>query len=246
MIRPRQAGSGSTLECVCDPMTRTLEVIVTSAEEAFDAQEGGADRLELAHSLEDEGLTPTSRTVREVTRAVSIPVRVILRNSPSMEASSEEEVTRLVAEAKAFADTNIDGFVLGFVGQGTLDLDVMARILEAVPGVPVTFHRAFEHVRDPLGTIDELKRFPSVDRILTNGGEGSWEQRKARLREWREAAAPQIKIVVGGGLTSALLSEFAQQTPFTEFHVGRAARTPPISSGTVVRAQVASLKSALA
>jgi copper homeostasis protein len=227
-------------------MTRTLEVIVTSAEEAFDAQEGGADRLELAHSLQDEGLTPPSRTVHEVTRAVSIPVRVILRNSPSMEASSEDEITWLVAEAKTFADTNIDGFVLGFVRQGTLDLDAMERILRAVPDVPVTFHRAFEHVRDPLGTIEQLKQFPSVDRILTNGGEGSWEQRKTRLREWQKAAAPQIKIVVGGGLTSALLSEFAHETPLTEFHVGRAARTPPLSSGTVVRAQVASLKSALA
>ncbi|HEY1213275.1 MAG TPA: copper homeostasis protein CutC [Bryobacteraceae bacterium] len=227
-------------------MTRTLEVIVTSAEEAFNAQEGGADRLELAHSLEDEGLTPTSQIVHEVTRAVSIPVRVILRNSPTMEAGSEDEIQRLVTEAEAFADTNIDGFVLGFVQHGALDLDAMERILSAAPEVPVTFHRAFEHVRDPLETIRQLKQFPSVDRILTNGGEGSWEQRKLRLREWQEAAAPQIKIVVGGGLTSALLSEFAQETPFTEFHVGRAARTPPMPSGTVVRAQVASLKSALA
>jgi len=227
-------------------MTRTLEVIVTSAEEAFNAQEGGADRLELAHSIEDEGLTPTSQTVHEVTRAVSIPVRVILRNSPTMEAGSEDEIQRLVTEAEALADTNIDGFVLGFVQHGTLDLDVMERILSAAPEVPVTFHRAFEHVRDPLETIRQLKQFPSVDRILTNGGAGSWEQRKLRLREWQEAAAPQIKIVVGGGLTSALLSEFAQETPFTEFHVGRAARTPPMPSGTVVRAQVASLKSALA
>jgi copper homeostasis protein len=227
-------------------MTRTLEVIVTSAEEAFDAQEGGADRLELAHSLEDEGLTPTSQTIHDVTRAVSIPVRVILRNSRSMEANSEEEITRLVTEAKAFADTNIDGLVLGFVRGGALDLNVMERIVRAAPHMRITFHRAFEHVRDPLGTIGQLKQFPSVDRILTNGGEGSWEQRKARLREWQETAAPQIKIVVGGGLTSGLLSEFAQQTPLTEFHVGRAARTPPLSSGTVVRAQVASLKSALA
>jgi copper homeostasis protein len=163
-----------------------------------------------------------------------------------MEIGGENEIAQLLAEAKAFAKNNIDGLVLGFVRDGVLDVDAIERILRAVPNVPVTFHRAFEHVRDPLGTIEQLKQFGSIDRILTNGGHGSWQERKSRLREWQQAAAPRIKIVVGGGLTSAVLSELAQETTLTEFHVGRAARDPQLSSGAVAPAQVASLKSALA
>lgn len=227
-------------------MTNLLEVIVTSPQEAIAAQQGGADRLELAHSLDDEGLTPTIETVRDVAGAVSIPVRVILRDSPSFELTDEHEITRLLTKAEAFANANVNGLVFGFIRQGALDLDLLARILHAVPHLRATFHRAFEHLHDPLQAIEHLKRFPQIDRILTNGGEGTWELRKQRLRSWQQAAAPQIKIVVGGGLTAPLLSEFAHHPALTEFHVGRAARHPATSSGVVDRARVAALKSALA
>jgi len=227
-------------------MTKTLEIIVTSVKEALDAQEGGADRLELARSLEEEGLTPAPQMVEDVLHAVSIPVRVILRDSPSFELAEEREITRLLTKAEAFAQAHIDGLVLGFVRHGALDLDLLKHILSAVPSMHATFHRAFEHLRDPLGAIEQLKQFAQIDRILTNGGDGSWDVRKERLRAWQKAAAPQIKIVVGGGLTAPLLSEFAADPAFTEFHAGRAARTPPVPSGVLGRAQVAILKKALA
>ncbi len=227
-------------------MTKTLEVIVTSAKEARDAQEGGADRLELAHSLEDEGLTPAPEVVEDVLRAVSIPVRVILRDSPSFELGDQREITRLLTKAEAFARARIEGLILGFIKHGALDRDLLKHILSAVPNVQATFHRAFEHLHEPFEAIEQLKHFTQVDRILTNGGEGSWDVRKERLRAWQKAAAPQIKIVVGGGLTAPLLSEFATDPAFTEFHAGRAARNPPLPSGVLGRAQVAALKHALA
>ena len=226
-------------------MTKKLEVIVTSPKEAVDAQEGGADRLELARSLEEEGLTPAPQIVEDVLRAVSLPVRVILRDSPSFELTDEREITRLLTKAEAFAQSKIDGLVLGFIRRGALDLDLLKHILSAVPNVRATFHRAFEHLRDPFEAIDQLKQFAQIDRILTNGGEGSWDVRKERLRAWQKAAAPQIEIVVGGGLTAPLLAEFAADPAFTEFHAGRAARNPPLPSGVLGRLQVAALKNAL-
>ncbi len=219
---------------------------MTSAEEALRAQEGGADCLELAHSLQDEGLTPSSETVREATQAVSIPVRVLLRDVPSMEMHGEENIALLLAKANAFAGSNIDGLVIGFVRHGALDAALLTRVLEAAPNVRATFHRAFEHVLDPLGTIQQLKQFPQIDRILTNGGDGSWQERTARLLQWQKAAAPEMKIVVGGGLTADRLSKLACQPTLTEFHVGRAARNPCSASGTVDPAHIASLKSVLA
>ncbi len=227
------------------PVPRLLEVIVTSLHEGTEAELGGADRLELVRSLESGGLTPSAELVRQIVTAVSIPVRVMLRENASMSAGGPREIEILRACAKTFAKLPINGLVLGFVRNGALDLAMIQELLGAAPNLAVTFHRAFEHVDDPLAAIEELKQFPQIDRILTRGGAGPWRERKQRLLEWQRAAAPQIKILVGIGLRSSIFAELKQEPSLSELHVGRAARVPPVTSGVVDRARVASLKSAL-
>jgi len=78
-------------------MSALLEVIVTSVEEAVEAQAGGADRLELLAAPEHAGLTPSCSTVENVVRSVSIPVRVMLRDEPSMSVGSSAEFAELLA-----------------------------------------------------------------------------------------------------------------------------------------------------
>lgn len=226
-------------------MPRLLEVIVTSLHEALEAEAGGADRLELVRSLEDGGLTPDFELARQIVGRVSIPVRVMLRENASMSSGGPAEVEILRLQAKALAQLPIDGLVIGFVREGLIDSAVMRRIFETAPNCHATFHRAFEHADDPLAAIRELKRIPQIDRILTRGGEGAWSERKKRLLEWQQAAAPEIGILVGIGLSRSIFSELKRTPSFVELHAGRAARTPPTISGIVDRARVAALKSAL-
>ncbi len=187
-------------------MPKLVEVIVTSVEEGVEAQLGGADRLELARALEQGGLTPSADTARELVRAVSIPVRVMLRENASMSLGSGTEMDQLTTQARRFAEIPIEGLVLGFVRNGTLDLETTQKILAAAPTCRATFHRAFEYAQDPLRAIDDLKRIAQVDRILTIGGEGSCADRRKRLVKWQNAAAPEIKILVGVGLCASFLA----------------------------------------
>jgi copper homeostasis protein CutC len=60
-------------------MAKTLEVIVTTVDEAIEAEAGGADRLELVRALDVGGLTPEISIARGVLAAVRIPVRVMVR-----------------------------------------------------------------------------------------------------------------------------------------------------------------------
>ena len=227
-------------------MPRLLEVIVTSLDEAIEAELGGADRLELVRSLDQGGLTPSLDIAQQILEAVSIPVRVMLRENASMSLGGAAEMQTLLSRAKAFTQLPVNGLVLGFVRSGALDSECMREIFASVPNCRATFHRAFEHLNDPLGAIQELKRFPQIDRILTRGGQGSWKERKARLLEWQRAAAPQIKILVGIGLGTSTLAGIKQVPSLSEVHAGRAARVPPVTSGSVDQTRVASLKSALA
>ncbi len=226
-------------------MPKLLEVIVTSAGEAAEAELGGADRLELVRSLEEGGLTPPLEIVRQVLQAVSIPVRIMLRENASMSIAGPAELETLKTRARELANYPVGGFVLGFVKGGRIDLNATREILAQAPDCRATFHRACEHVDDSLRAIAELKQIPQIDRILTSSAGESWPEAKERLLFWQGAAMPEIRILVGIGLSTSALEGIAQETALTELHVGRAARSPQIFSGAINRARIASLKSAL-
>jgi copper homeostasis protein len=226
-------------------MPKFLEVIVISVEDAIEAEAGGADRLEVVRALELGGLTPDAELVKDVLRKVKLPVRVMLRQTPDMSSGGPGEKRILKSCAESFAALPIDGLVLGFIRDGQPDTTAMLDILSAAPGCRATFHRAFDELADPIASIKELKRLPQVDRILTVGGQGDWPCRKKRLVDWQRAAEPSIGILTGAGLSPAVFSDLANTAELQEIHVGRAARLPPLVTGSVNREAVRSVKSAL-
>src|SRR3954447_23934245 len=121
-----------------------LEVIVTSAADAVEAEAGGADRLELVAGLDCGGLTPTMQTIESVLRAVTIPVRVMLRHKPTMSIEDHAELEHLKSAARLVSQWKIDGFVAGFLRGGAIDEQAMLEIASAAPRIPITFHRAFD------------------------------------------------------------------------------------------------------
>jgi copper homeostasis protein len=205
-------------------LMKLLEVIVTSVEEAREAEEGGANRLELVQDLHWEGLTPSLDTVENVLAAVSIPVRVMLRAAPSFYAGDNGDVVNLQKIAHAFSQLPIGGLVLGFLKGRDVDLCAIQRVLGVTGATPITFHRAIEHVADPFRTIGELKAFPQIDRILLNGGAGTWNDRRRHLENLQEHATPEITLIVGGGLDEDALEALAPSPLLREFHTGRAVR----------------------
>jgi copper homeostasis protein len=226
-------------------VSHLLEVIVTSLHEAIEAERGGADRLELVRALHEEGLTPSLELVKNVVRTVTIPVRVILREAPGFTLHTAYEIRELRDRAAVLAGLPIDGLVVGFIKEGRVDVEGMQEVLSAAPKHHVTFHRAFDSVHDPLAALQQLKLIPQVDRVLTDGGNGTLAERKIQLLSWQKAAGCHIKILVGGGLDAHGLACLAGEPALTEFHVGRAARIPAAHSGTVRRSRVSELKSIL-
>ena len=201
-----------------------LEVIACSVTAAIEAQKGGASRLEVVRDLERGGLTPEIKLVRAIKEAVDLPLRVMVRESDGYGTAGEHEIERLCEAAQQFAELGVDGLVLGFVKDDTIDLELTARVLTSAPGTKATFHHAFEDVVDQLQAIRELKSLSQVDRILSHGGSGSLEERRARLDAYAYAAAPKITIVAGGRIDLDAIALLKRTTTICEFHVGRAAR----------------------
>ena len=121
----------------------------------------------------------------------------------------------------------------------------MADVLAAAPDVNVTFHRAFDQLRDPLGAIDALATVARVDRILTSGGEGPPAARCDRLRAYAARAGARLTIIAGGGVDDEMLAEIVRTRSVKEVHVGRAAREGADPGGAVSAARVERLRERL-
>jgi copper homeostasis protein len=195
-----------------------LEVIACSVSDAVAAEKGGAGRLEVVRALETGGLTPPISLVKEIAAAVSIPVRVMLRENDGFEIADRQELMTLCVSARELAALEIDGIVLGFLRGRSLDLAAAQQILSFAPHVKATFHRAFEELEDPQAAIARLKTDPQFDRILLS------PSRVSDLKQLVESVAPELLIVAGGGIDRANIRQWRESAAIREFHVGRAAR----------------------
>jgi copper homeostasis protein len=195
-----------------------LEVIACSVADAMEAERGGAGRLEIVRAMDAGGLTPRVSLVHEILAAVSIPVRVMLRDNAGFESGGQAGIEELCRAAREFAALGVDGFVIGFVRGRKLDLAPALQILSSAPGVKATFHRAFEELEDAAAGVAALKTAPRFDRILVSPA------RIRGLQQLVESAAPELTIIVGGGIDADAIRSLRKTTGIREFHVGRAAR----------------------
>ena len=200
-----------------------LEVIACSVADAVEAEKGGAGRLEIVRDLKRGGLTPPYELVQEIKQRVALPLRVMLRENDGFE-THDEEIESLCVAAERFASLEIDGFVLGFLRDGEVDLERTQRVVACAPHVRATFHHAFEAARDKLRALSAIKQLSQVDRILSSGGTDELESRVQRLGEYETAAAPEQMILAGGGIDRDAITKIGCETRIREFHVGRAAR----------------------
>jgi copper homeostasis protein len=217
-----------------------LEVIATSLDDALAAEQGGAARIELVRALDAGGLTPSMPLVESVLARVRIPVRVMVRETQRHDVPDSRVRRRLVDQARAIGQHPVDGLVFGALAGGRIDHALLDAIAGA-SGRPITFHRAFEELADPDGGLIALARHPAVDRVLCDGGAGSWPERAARLAAWAAHAGAGLLVLPGGGITDQALAALARVPGLREVHVGRLVREPATVDGVVSARRVAAL-----
>ena len=240
-----------------------LEVIACTIEDAIAAEQGGADRLEIVSHLELGGLTPPLELVRAMQGAVKLPLRVMVREEEDFFASGRKIMERLCEVARSCAALSVDGLVLGFLKHQGNEVGIAYEMLEAVlaaaPQTCITFHRAFELVTNQRAAIAELKQYPQIDYLLTSHGirplahKGDWPPpwacrtngRIEGLAELAVVAAPEIKVLVGGGVTAEWIESLCREPQVRQtlsaIHVGQAARAGHSLHGAVLAPQVQKL-----
>lgn len=177
-----------------------FEACVESVDEAREAASWSADRVELCIDLANDGCTPPVSLAVECSAAIGIPVIAMVRPQPGKFVYSGAEIGSMCDAMRDLGERGVAGFATGALTlNGGLDLRATARLVAAAGALPVTFHRAFDHlpsVEDGLDALVDL----GVRRVLTSGTALSAVEGIDTLRRLAELAAGRIEVIAAGGI----------------------------------------------
>jgi len=207
-------------------MSVLLEVIATTVADARLAAQAGADRLELVTAMGEGGLTPSIGLIEAVVNAVSIPVNVIVRPHSRSFVYDADDHALMLHDVRAVKAAGANGVVIGMLNvDGEIDREQLARAIDAADGLAVTFHRAFDEVRDQQKALDVLLGFNAVTNVLTSGGQPSVLDAEATIRALvRQAAGSHCTVLAGAGLTVDAVAGFVSRTQVQAVHFGSGVR----------------------
>ena len=200
-------------------MSIFLEICCGSIDDALQAQDGGAQRIELCSALFLGGLTPSIGTVQYARQQLGIPIMAMVRPRGGGFCYTEAEFATMQRDAEALITNGADGIVFGVLNQdGTIDVPRTRRLREIAGDKQTVFHRAFDVTPDPFRAVDELVGL-GITRILTSGQQDTVPEGADLIRRVIEYAGGRIEILPGGGIKPHNLADVLARTGCSQVHL---------------------------
>ena len=220
------------LPCMRPHSPPLVEVCIDSVACAGAAERGGAGRVELCADLVRGGTTPSAGMIERTCRHVSIPVVALIRPRAGDFLYDDLEVEVMLHDIAAAASLGAAGIATGaLTADARIDAERLRPLIDAARPMSVTFHRAFDHTRDPMEALEALMSL-GVDRLLTSGGAPTALAGRETLARLVARAGSDLVIMAGGGVTAESAPLLAKEAGVREVHV-RAAE--PVESAMVAR-----------
>ncbi|MFM8272309.1 MAG: copper homeostasis protein CutC [Gemmata sp.] len=204
------------------PSPVRLEVLVSSAAEARDAIECGADRVLLCSAPELGGLTPTTdalHLVRRVVKHAARPVEVLVQVRPRCGgfAYSTIEFEQMLRDARRLLKAGADGIAFGCLHRDGDEVRIdRGRCQQLVKQARkfrriAVFNRAFDCVADRLTGLQDLVAL-GLDRVYSSGGQALAVDGVARLREDVGYAGWDLEVIAAGEFDAHVVVYIANET----------------------------------
>ena len=196
-----------------------IEICANSLQSAFNAQIGGANRIELCDNLLEGGTTPSAGVLQSVKKHLNIECFVLIRPRGGDFCYNKWEFEAMLADIRMAKKLGADGIVSGILdNENKLDLQRTIDLIEESRPLPFTFHRAFDVVQEPLMVLEELINIGAA-RILTSGQANTAIEGKDFINQLIESADQRIEILAGGGICSNNVMELLKDTNLQEIHL---------------------------
>ena len=212
------------------------EACVETFEQCVNAQNNGANRIELCADLCKGGTTPSYGMIKMVKEKLKIPVFVMIRPRGGNFVYSEEEIKIMLCDIEMCISLDVDGLVFGILdNQSQIDFDKNKRIMDFIQHyiaeknkkIPmdkikkfeVTFHMAFDEIPSQyhFNTIDLLIDL-GFTRILTKGCQSKALDGIENIKKYLQYSNERIIILPGGGLTKENYLNFVELSECREVH----------------------------
>jgi len=185
-----------------------LEVCANSFQSAKNAEQSGANRIELCQELSVGGITPSYGLIKQVIENLKIKTFVLIRPRSGNFVYSDAEFKIMKDDIQLCKDLGCHGIVSGVLNpDNAIDLKRTQELVELSKPLPFTFHRAFDEVSNPKEALAQLIDL-GVDRVLTSGQKSSAEEGLVLLTELNKIANGRITILAGGGINPKNASKF--------------------------------------
>lgn len=205
-------------------MKYELEVIAFDIDSCRLAQEAGAHRIELCANPMEGGTTPSWGMIKEARSQASIQLFPIIRPRGGDFLYNESEFNIMCKDIEACVKANCDGVVIGLLNEnGYIDSTRVRKLVEIAGPLEVTFHRAFDRVKDPKSSLEEIIA-TGCKRILSSGLYQQSIDGIAQLKSLVQQAGDRITIMVGSGVNSHNILQIASETGAHAFHASARTR----------------------
>ena len=195
-----------------------IEICATSLKSIINAQDAGADRIELCQEYLIGGVTPSQTFTHESIQNSRIPINILIRPRGGDFNFTDEEFDIMIESIYNFKNYNVNGFVVGFLNdKNKLDSNRLAEFRNITKGYELIFHRAFDYLNNQDESL-ELLIENNFDRILCSGSTNDSEQGLEKLIYLKNIAGNKISIMPGGGVNLRNFNLF-KSSNFNEIHL---------------------------
>lgn len=194
-----------------------LEICVNSYQSAINAQNAGANSIELCSELSVGGVTPSYSLLKRVSENITIPVNVLIRPRSGDFYYSNSEFEQIKEDIKICKKLGFTGIVSGILNaDNTIDIARTRELIRVSKPFSFTFHRAFDCVQNPIKALEILIDL-GVDKILTSGLQEKAENGIELLKELHQLANSRLIILAGSGISFKNAHLF-KEAGLTEIH----------------------------
>lgn len=197
-----------------------IEICCGSFEDAMAAYEGGANRIELNSALSLGGLTPSLGSLIMVKQYTELEVMSMVRMRGAGFCYTDYQYEQMLEDAKLLAAYGTDGIVFGFLKEDrTIDERKVKEFTNLIhdEGGKAVFHRAFDCVKDPYKSMEQLIEL-GIDRVLTSGLQKTAEEGIGLLKELQERYGSRIELMAGSGIHAGNAEKIRKETGISQLH----------------------------